>query len=105
MDKRCSTDIDSGLLHGIRRQGRVQDERRVENGCVGANGQIDLQLAGVGGVDIVKRKPFANLAGGEADNRVCAGIVIGWPVEDFNANDALFELIGVPEERLLDDVG
>jgi hypothetical protein len=82
----------------------VQDERWVENGCVGANGQIDLQLTGVGGVDIVHGEPFANLAGGETDNRVCAGIVVGLAVKDLNANDALFELIGVTEERLLDNI-
>jgi hypothetical protein len=44
---------------------------------------------------IVMFDAFANFRGRHSNDRVRVRIVVGWPVEDFHAEDALFELVGL----------
>jgi len=58
----------------------------------------------VSGVVVVLRETLADFTGGDADDGVGVRVVGRGTVEDFDGNRALFDLLGLPIERLLDDV-
>ena len=39
---------------------------------------------------------LANFGGSDTNDRVRVCVIVGGPVEDFHAQDALFELVGLP---------
>ena len=42
---------------------------------------------------------FADFRRGYAHDRIGIRVIIGGPVEDFHAEDALFQLVGLPSQR------
>ena len=55
-------------------------------------------------VGVVDAKPFADFAGFHANGSVVAGIVAGGAAEDFDADGAFLENVGVALQGVLDDV-
>ena len=72
------------LLSGVEEEGNVAADRQGD-----FNRGIQRVLA------IVLRNAAADLSGAEADYRVGIGVVVGNPVEDFNAEGALLEDIQI----------
>ena len=50
------------------------------------------------GVVIILFDALTDFCGGHSNNRVGVGVVVGWPVEDFYSEDALFELVGLTSQ-------
>jgi hypothetical protein len=67
----------------------------MEKGDVGAAGEFYYEFAVVGVVVIVLHEALADLTGGDADNRICIGVIAWGAAEDFNADTALLELDGI----------
>jgi hypothetical protein len=45
---------------------------------------------------------FANFRCGDPNNWIRVRVIVGGPVEDFHAQDAFFELVGLASERTRD---
>ncbi len=77
----------------------------MKDGDVGADGELEDQLAGMGSVVVILREAFADFAGCDADDGVGIGVVAGGAAKDLDPDAAFFELSGVAQEGLLDDIG
>ena len=75
----------------------------LEHWYVRAGGEFDANFIGVCRVVIILGEALADFSRGDANDRVGIGIVSGRPGEDFHADGALFDLVGVAIEGLLDD--
>src|ERR1035438_4409978 len=72
---------------------RMSRQRKL--GSVGASGQEEPNLLAVLRVVIIMFDAFANFRGGDPNNGVSVGIVVGWPAEDFDTKNTLLELVGL----------
>jgi hypothetical protein len=91
-----------GGFNGFRFHRDVEGEK---NRNVGADRQLDHQLALVGGVVIVLREAFADFAGGDAHDGVGIRIIAWLAAENLDADATLFEVRSITEKGLLDDIG
>src|SRR6202012_3508208 len=73
--------------------------RPAELGGVGSGRQSNREFLAVGGLLVVLGDTFANLGGGDPDNRIGGGIVVGVPPEDLNAQGAFFDVFRAARER------
>ena len=54
-------------------------------------------------VVIILFDAFANFRGRDSHNRICVGVVVGWPAEEFHAQNTLFELVGLTGQSACDN--
>jgi hypothetical protein len=66
---------------------------------VGSGRQDHPDFVAMFGVLIVMLDAFANFSCSYPNNRVRVRIIVGGTVEDFDAEDALFQLVGLASER------
>jgi hypothetical protein len=68
---------------------------------VGSGGKLDADFVAVSGIVVVLGQTFTDFSGRNADYRICIGVIAGWAAEDFHADGALFDLVGVAVQGLL----
>ena len=62
---------------------------------VGPGRQEHPNFVVVLGVVVIQFDALTDFRGGDANNRVGVRVVVGWPLEDFDSQYALFELVGL----------
>ncbi len=66
---------------------------------VGSGRQDHPDFVAMLGVLIIMFDAFANFGCSYSNNRVRVRIIVGGAIEDFHAQDAFFELVGLASER------
>lgn len=62
---------------------------------IGSGGQEHPNFVVVLGVVVILFDALANFRCSDSNDRVGVGVVVGWPVEDFDSKYALFQLVGL----------
>ena len=89
----------------LNRAVRSNAVRRTKHRNIGADRQLNHQLAGMSQVVVVLHQPLAHLAGSNPNHRIGVGIVGGRAPKDLNPNAPLLQFGGIPLQRLLHRMG